>query len=225
MFGVFPTFLDDHFVTLEESFFLGAMPAESFSALMPWKWFSEIMAFFYMSYYFQILSLVFLTFFKQYKYFFRVVFGLTLVFYIHYFIFAVFPIRGPVYFHDVVVNNTFSGYYIAAALKHLLAAGDLAGGAFPSSHCAISVLITCYVIRYHSKFMSLSVFLTVGLIFSTVYLKQHYGLDALVGMFTGFIGFFSSEYIYNRWLLSQTHSSIKKLVYQIEKGHGLTDGR
>lgn len=194
LFAFHTNYLDPIAIHIEQVFFVGQMPSLLLSQWIPYRWFSEIMALFYQSYYLQLLGVTLLILHYRSNYFNRVCLGLTLTFYSCYVIYILFPVRGPMYLYGATVNHYFEGYWAAEMLKKVLLMGDLPGGAIPSSHCALSILATLYAWKYLPKQFSLtSIFISMGLVLSTVYLKQHYAIDAISGVLVGWLLFRVSE--------------------------------
>lgn len=77
--------------------------------------------------------------------------------------------------------GTGHGLFAGAAVA-LRAAGDSPGTAFPSSHCAASVMSAC--LAYRAGARRLAAWLAVwaaAVVLSTIYTGNHYALDALAG--------------------------------------------
>ncbi len=211
-FVVFQDYLDDYILVFEKAVFLGLEPAVLLSSFFPQKIFGEIMSFFYTSYYFQVLVLIFWAFRNNKDHFYRITFGLTLGFYVCYFIYIVFPVQGPLHFMQVTLDNQFQGYFFAGFLKKILANGDIPGAAFPSSHCSISLMCTIYTFKYVVRLRWIYLIITCGLFVSTMYLKQHYGVDVIAGMFVAIGFFFLCEWLYLIWITNQDPITRKALV-------------
>jgi len=196
MFSVFPNYLDGFFLKLDKFVFAGISPSYSFFESFSSPIMMEIMSFFYASYYFQIFLTALLVFLWG-KEFYRIVFGLSFSFYLCYLIFSILPVRGPLFFYDPI--GLENGLAISKFLKLIIMNGDIPGAAFPSSHCALSVLATIYTIKYNRKFGFISLFLSTGLVISTVYLRQHYAVDAIAGVLSAIGCFYLAEYLFSKF--------------------------
>ena len=102
-----------------------------------------------------------------------------------YLIYICFPVYGPQYLMETYAGPHTEGFFyqiVEAAHQ----AGDSRGTAFPSSHVAGAVTIAYVGWRWFSR--PVAVLLTieaVGVILSTVYTQNHYGIDSLAGLLWG----------------------------------------
>lgn len=99
-----------------------------------------------------------------------------------YLVYIAFPVYGP---HFIAPHH--QGPHTAGFFYHLVAAaqaaGDSHGCAFPSSHVAGAVTIALIAWRWFPR--GVATLLTVeamGVVVSTVYTQNHYGIDSLTGI-------------------------------------------
>ncbi len=198
MYIVFPEYIDPWLENIDKWLFGGVLPSDRFAELIPWRWFSELMALFYMSYYAQVFGLIMLSFFKR-RHYRHVIANITFAFYLCYLIYTIIPALGPSYAYGTLHNDLFDGYVVASFLQNVVFMGDSNGAAFPSSHCLISVLCTIMAIRYFPKLGKWYIFFNIGLILSTVYIKQHYVIDSILGVLLAPVFYLLAEKLYHSW--------------------------
>ncbi len=198
MYIIFPAYIDPWLESVDKWMFGGVLPSDRFAEVIPFRWFSELMSLLYMSYYFQVFGLIILSFLKR-KHYRNVITNLIFSFYLCYLIYTIIPALGPSYAYGTLHNNLFDGYVIAPFLQNVVFMGDSNGAAFPSSHCLISVLSTIMAIRYFPKLGKWYIVFNIGLILSTVYIKQHYVIDSMLGVLLAPIFYMISEKFLAIW--------------------------
>jgi membrane-associated phospholipid phosphatase len=115
-----------------------------------------------------------------------------------YLVYIAFPVYGPHFMAPPLPGPHTSGffYHLVAAAQ---AAGDSHGCAFPSSHVAGAVTIAIIGWRWFPR--AIAALLTAeaaGVVVSTVYTQNHYGIDSLTGI---------------AWALSIQFAVVPALVY------------
>ena len=130
----------------------------------------------------------------DYKYYFKllasIVFGMLLCFVVYY------------YFPTTVPRPDVSGSDFFTTLVINIYANDNPFNCFPSIHVLSAYLPLLFALKY-KKSTFMKVFTIVGCIsisLSTLFLKQHYFLDAVASIFLGTALYllFTSEYLWNR---------------------------
>ncbi len=99
-----------------------------------------------------------------------------------YLVYIAFPVYGPHFIapHHQGPHTTGFFYHLVAAAQ---AAGDSHGCAFPSSHVAGAVTIALIAWRWFPRGVaSLLTVEALGVVVSTVYTQNHYGIDSLAGI-------------------------------------------
>lgn len=110
----------------------------------------------------------------------RGAFALTLVFYVCYAVFLLFPVAGPRYFYGNATGAIAE--VVPARIVHaLLEGGSALGTAFPSSHVAVSWTAVLSLRRDAPRLALALALVALGLALGTVYGQFHYGVDALAG--------------------------------------------
>ena len=128
---------------------------------------------------------------------------LSFSFYIFYFIYSLFPTIGGRYFDEALIRTKL---YRAGPFTHIMAFiynnSKHWGGAFPSSHLGIAVVLTVAALAHpHTRKMGY-VFAAVSLImsFSIAYCHYHWFVDALGGIAVGIGSFFLGRWTYKKML-------------------------
>jgi membrane-associated phospholipid phosphatase len=114
------------------------------------------------------------------------IFGLSLVFFVCYALFLLFPVAGPLYTWPRP-DGTATTVWPARAVEAVLVWGDAWGSAFPSSHVAASVVATWFAFKGSRTLGWLLLVPTVGICLAVVYCQIHYGVDALAGLALGLV--------------------------------------
>lgn len=92
-----------------------------------------------------------------------------------------FPLRSPLYLYPLIGPPLANGFFYK--LTHSFARqGGVVGGAFPSSHAAVSFLNLLLAYRWARGLFFITLVPTIGLLFATVYCRYHFALDTIVGM-------------------------------------------
>ncbi len=117
----------------------------------------------------------------------RLLFLVTVTMLICYLIFIVIPVKGPTDYHAVLFPNPTG---MVALMDFLYATGDTAGGAVPSSHVAVSFVITLYIFNYLKSIRWYLLVCFVFLAIGTTYCSYHYFIDVFGGLLTGGICYY-----------------------------------
>ncbi len=107
------------------------------------------------------------------------------------FVFYVFfRVMGPkYYFADLKVQRygQFAGGFFTNLLKGIFDGMTLSGSAFPSSHVAVSLLMTLFAWRSYKFLLPFYIVLDLLIAASTVYLYAHWAADVTGAVFTAII--------------------------------------
>lgn len=201
--GIFiPLIYGEHFTfdpliaRLDENLF-GNNPHQYFYSILPQQVSSEIIHFFYLTYYpILIGSLVWIWKNRTHDYprFAFVYIGIFLS-YVIFFIF--FPVHGPLDFRVGLFDN---GHYLASFIDFLFFVGAPDGAAFPSSHVGQSVGVYLLLRPLTHKVHALLIMCIAGISISMVYASIHYAIDAVAGLITGVFLYFLWNQLYLRYL-------------------------
>lgn len=201
--------LDHHFAAWEQQLF-GCQPALLFSQNYPSRFVSELLTLGYVSYYPIMVFLLLYYFFYKYEEFFKASFLVVASFFLFYVIFIFLPVTGPQYYYLAAgieqiaqgvfpdVGNYFETHSEALTIpgwpdgvfyKLLVFAhetGERPTAAFPSSHVGATLvfLILAWATKNRKFFWSLIPF-AVLMFLATFYIRAHYAIDAIAGLFAG----------------------------------------
>lgn len=183
----------------EETIF-GEQLAMTLSQRLPYLWLSEIMHFFYASYWYLLpAALVALYLRGRTECVRQLVFAELVVYFGCYVVFIFFPVAGPHYQFPVIQGHLSEAFFYQ--LVHwVLEDGGSKGAAFPSSHVAVAVTISLVTWREDRVVWLATLPFVVGLTISTVYGRFHYGIDATVGILAA-VALVALARILRRWVL------------------------
>lgn len=187
---IFHDWLDPFFMGIDYKIF-GYYPSLDWGIKFNHWFTSELFHFAYFCYYPMIGGLPLYLYFKKPKAFKELIFNLTFTFYMCYFIFSIIPVIGARYFPEAMeITQTYRAGLFTHIMVFIYRTSTHLGGAFPSSHVAIALVLTVAALR-HTKYMGyvfvvISFFLSLG----TVYCHYHWFIDAIAGIFAGVGGYY-----------------------------------
>jgi membrane-associated phospholipid phosphatase len=128
---------------------------------------------------------------KEFGHFERLLFYVTFTFFLSYFIFIFFPVAGPRFYLADQIHANYHGFFISNLLRSFVQNVGFRGGAFPSSHVGVAVVILIYVWHFRPRIAQfLFLPLVIALSLATIYGQYHYFTDVLAGLLMGtIIGF------------------------------------
>jgi len=156
----------------------------------------ELMHAFYFSYYIILFLPALFIFLKDEKFFKRMIFGIVLMFYIHYFFFMIFPSDGPIYMRDKLFGN---GRIFIPIMKLIYRFGEQGGGAFPSTHVSASLMVYLFSRNFFRRRAWIVGIFTAGIFIATIYCSYHYTIDSLAGLITGFLFFKLANSLFDKY--------------------------
>lgn len=119
-------------------------------------------------------------------------------FYVSYVGYLLVPAIGPRFtLYDFAnLNRDLPGLYLTPLLRGVINSGEsimnVARAAlvaqrdcFPSGHTEMTIITIAVAIKYKAKSTMLIAPLGIGLIFATVYMRYHYGIDVIAGAIAG----------------------------------------
>ena len=192
-------YLDDKIMEFEGRLFNG-QPSLYLSERFPSRWLSAFLHLCYFSYYPIVVALAGVLYFQgRHEAFHEVVFAEVLTFNLCLIWYILMPVLGPYYKFEKIRGPLADGFFFK--LVHaILSSAASKGTAFPSSHCAIAVIVVLYAARYHPIAFTVLCPFGVGLVVGTVYGRIHYAVDTIVGTALAVIIFGVAPHLY-RWLL------------------------
>lgn len=206
--NVFFSNLDYHFARFDSMLF-GFQPSLAFYNRFPGKWFSELMNFGYISYYFLIVAFSIYIFVKDRSRFTYTVFCITCSFLIYYITFIIIPVSGPQYFFDSPHNAIADSGVFRTCVKLIDMLGERPTAAFPSSHVGMILILILMAWPKHIKTWYWLVPFFILLSLSTVYIKAHYAVDVAGGLISAPIILWLSKRMYNVFNKEKSYSNIK----------------
>ena len=162
----------------------------------------QIFHFFYMTYYLLLLIPVMLIYRKQSQE--TVAFSgqaeeslflLLFTMFVCYWIFIIFPVIGPTETHYEIFND--QGGFVKI-VNYFYKYGDSAGGAMPSSHVSVSLVVTLFSFKHLKKIAPYILFTFVMLTLSTVFCSFHYAIDSIAGIGIGFCLYYLGKAIHKK---------------------------
>ena len=208
---VFPEFFD-HRVTAMESGFLGIDPTlwlDQHLHVVITEFFSAA----YCSYYFLVPGLALVLFFGRRDA--EIVQFMTAVcaaFFVSYMIFIFYPLEGPRYFFAAQYQNPISGPFFYPLVVFVIDNIAFHGGAMPSSHCAVALVVALTAIRNYGKRAWFLLFIVGALSAATVYGRYHYLSDVVVGLGLGAASYLLTSYFFAHQTEEQELPIITRVV-------------
>ncbi len=181
---ILPYWANDFVINLDV-FLFGVHPTVWVEKLFT-PWLTELMNFFYFSYFFFIpvsglalylkgrkletLDLLFLAF---------------LSYTTSFLLFLVFPSEGAWVTLKSLHTVEHEGGFFMNIVRSLQTQGTIRGGALPSSHVSVVITIVWANMKYQKKLGWSLLPIAIGLTLSTVYLRYHHAVDAIGGLIWG----------------------------------------
>lgn len=195
---MFPNWLDPWFMELDRKIF-GYFPSLEWGQRYNHWFVQEFFHFAYFCYYPMIGGLPLYLYIKNKPAFREVIFNLTFVFYSCYIFYSLIPVvGGRILTEGYELSQTYQGGLFTHIMAYIYSHSSHWGGAFPSSHVAIAIVLTIAALKFTRKwgyvFCVISLFLSIA----TVYCHYHWFVDALAGIITGISGYFVGNWIRNK---------------------------
>ena len=187
--------LDPYFASLEQTIF-GFQPSLEFSAIIPYKWFSEMMYLGYFSYYFFTFFICFAIYIARIDVFQKVTFVIVYAFILYYIIFIILPVVGPQYYFPYPQNQVPAQGFFGSLVKFIQSMAERPTAAFPSAHVGIGIIFLYFAVVYLPRLAPFMVFFFCILCFATIYIKAHYMIDVMAGLVFGPLLGFTGSRIY-----------------------------
>ena len=213
--------LDSFFASMEFSLF-GCQPALLFDQVCSGIWWREAFNMGYWLYYPMIAAVTFFYFFRRPQEVEKCSFIIMTSFFLYYIIYIFVPVAGPQFYFPVIGDEAAaSGVYpalgeyfnlnpeisIAQEGKGALftklvgmaqSAGERPTAAFPSSHIGVSVVLMILSFKASKRLFAVLFPFFILLCCATVYIKAHYLVDAIAGLFTGLLLYCLTAWLYRK---------------------------
>ena len=192
---LFPDWLDPWFMELDRKIW-GYYPSLDWGLRFNSWFIQEFFHFSYFSYYLMIIGLPIHLYMKKKPAFQELIFNLTFVFYCCYVFYSLIPVVGGRILTDAYqLTLSYRGGLFTHIMAFIYSHSGHWGGAFPSSHVAIAVVLTIAALKFTRRwgyvFGVASLFLTIA----TVYCHYHWFVDAVAGLVTGVLGYYAGNWI------------------------------
>ncbi len=184
---IFPGFFDQTIIRLETWIF-GISP-NLWLQRLDYPLLTELMQLAYASYWFTIpIGAAMFYFHKRYREYEVFLFTVSLTFFLSYLLFILVPATGPRIALADQITATYRGILLAPVIRRFVAHSGLVGGAFPSSHVAVAVVVLCFLWHYFPT-TGRRIFLpiVIGLSLGTVFGQYHYLTDVIAGLAMGLL--------------------------------------
>lgn len=164
-------------------------------------WLTDLMSFFYGSYYFVPVILIVALYFRgQRQHYDQAIFVLLFGYYVSFVGYILFPAIGPRFTLDglqtVPLEGSFLTDFIRDTLNHL---EHNRRDCMPSGHTQLSLITLYLAYRYRRNLLPLLTPLVAGLIASTIYLRYHYVIDIFVGVAVAIACVIIAPRLYEVW--------------------------
>jgi len=178
---VYPGFFDAELAAFEKGL-LGVDPSVFFDRHWITTWRNEVLMFCYGSYYVMIPAFVLPVFFRgDYGVIREFMAASTLAFFASYVLFFLYPVAGPRWHFAPEYLHRIEGPVFTSFVHFVMARGAVVGGAMPSSHTGIALVIMLFCLRYYRRTGLLLIPIVSGLAFGAVWGRFHYASDIVVG--------------------------------------------
>lgn len=195
---LFTSWQDPFFMQIDKAIF-GYYPSLSWGVNFAYPAMQELFHFAYFCYYPMILGLPVYLYFKQPKAFRELIFNLTFVFYLCYTIYSVLPVIGGRFIPEAMeITQTYRAGLFTHIMVFIYRTSNHLGGAFPSSHIAITLVLTVAALRYLKRMGYVFAIIAFFLSIATVYCHYHWFIDAVFGILTGIMGYYLANYVRGR---------------------------
>jgi membrane-associated phospholipid phosphatase len=167
--------------------------------IMPWL--TDLMSFFYGSYYFiPVILIAALYVSGRREDFDRAIFVLLFGYYLSFAGYILFPAIGPRFtlnsFQTVPLEGSFVTDFVRDTLNHL---EHNRRDCMPSGHTQFSLITLYLAYRYRRNLLPFLAPLAAGLIASTIYLRYHYVIDIFVGVAAAIASVIIAPRLYEMW--------------------------
>jgi len=120
--------------------------------------------------------------------------GLFTVFAIGFLGYIIVPAAGPYLAIPELFHTPLGGGLVTRANAWIVASGSNAVDVFPSLHTGASLFILAFQFRHTRRLFYACVLPVAGLVFATLYLRYHYGIDVLAGLLLAALGLLIAEH-------------------------------
>ena len=180
---IFHDYIDGFFQKIDFSIF-GYQPTLYWGTHFDTFFLQELFHFSYFSYYLMFFILAITLFVKRkYEYLGEFIFTLSFVFYICFLTYVILPVIGGRFYPEAMeLAKTLRYGIFTKIMAEIYIHSPHLGGAFPSSHVAIALVLMLSALKYEKKLGFVFIPITLLLSIATVYCHYHYFTDVLGGI-------------------------------------------
>lgn len=174
---------------------------------------TEFFSFAYMNYFIIPIVIPFTLYFKgDYTKYRRTILGIILSYYFGYFLYIAFPAAPPRLVLANQFTRDFTGFFFDSAQRKVILSAASSRAAFPSLHCATTLLAMIYAGKYTKILFWAFLPIAVGLVLATVYLRHHYVIDILAGFALAIFVYFISPILDKWWCKMRLKQGVKDIA-------------
>jgi membrane-associated phospholipid phosphatase len=146
-------------------------------------WLTEVFSFAYMNYFLIAVSVTgWLLIEGRRPQMREALWGTVLCFYFGYVLYILFPAAPPRFTLADQLTRDFNGGWLTAAQNMVVDINPTSSrAAFPSLHCAVTLISLLYAFKFRKLLFGLLLLPAVLLVLATIYLRHHYVVDILAG--------------------------------------------
>ena len=131
----------------------------------------------------------------------------AIAFFLSYIIFYLYPVEGPRYHLAAQFAREMDGYLFVPFAHKIMDSAAVHGGAMPSSHTAVALIVLLYVCRESRAWGYVLIPVITGLMVGCVWGRFHYISDVLAGMAIAAVALWLSRLIFEKGLLGSQNLS------------------
>lgn len=164
-------------------------------------WLTQYFSISYMNYFIiAVIVVVYLLITKQNLEMRQVLLGTILCFYFGYVLYIIFPAAPPrLTLSDQFVRSFGGGWLGAAQVKLVSISSSSSRAAFPSLHCAVTLISLMYAFKLVRKLFYILLIPGISLVLATIYLRHHYVIDILAGFALSIFTYYTAPYVAAWW--------------------------
>ncbi|MBU0983251.1 MAG: phosphatase PAP2 family protein [candidate division Zixibacteria bacterium] len=203
---VFPEYFDWQLVTFEKMI-LGVHPTLFIDTKLLTTFWTELLSFCYGSYYLMLPSTALFLFFRgDWDVLKRITAAAAITFFASYILFSLYPVEGPRWYFAEQYQHAVDGPVFRKVVEYVIARGAVHGGAMPSSHTGVALIIMVYCLQHYRKIGLVLLPIVVGLAAGTVWGRFHYLSDVVVGALIAWLSIFLVNHYHDRWTANRVMS-------------------
>jgi len=186
MLMIFDHFFDAQLTSYEYAFF-GVHPTQYIDRnLTHLVWANDLFSFGYFSYFLMFPTFFLIAFLKKDDHIIvRSMSAMCLAFYVSYLFFILIPVESPRWFFSEQYINPIKGFVFRPLVELFIDTGGLHGGAMPSSHVAVALVMMFFSLKYYPRLGKVLIPFNILLAAGTVWGRFHYVSDVVAGIILG----------------------------------------